>query len=205
MGATYNRRMTLPQVDSDDPIEVFDAWLHRAIATEPNDPNAMALATCTADGRPSVRMVLAKRVGSHRFAFFTNAESRKGGELAANPRAALCFYWKTLRRQVRVEGPVRELDSAAVDEYFRSRSRDSQIGAAVSEQSRILASREVLEERFAAYAAEHADAIPRPAYWRGFYVEPERIEFWLAGDHRLHNRFLFTREGDSWQRVRLFP
>jgi pyridoxamine 5'-phosphate oxidase len=197
--------MILPQVDSDDPIAVFNAWLHRAQATEPNDPNAAALATCTADGRPSVRMVLAKRVGSHRFAFFTNADSRKGGELAANPRAALCFHWKSLRRQVRVEGPVLELDSAAVGKYFHSRSRDSQIGAAVSDQSRPLASREILEERFAAFASEQTGEIPLPAYWRGYYVEPERIEFWMEGAHRLHNRFLFTLEDGAWHRERLFP
>jgi pyridoxamine 5'-phosphate oxidase len=197
--------MTLPQVDSDDPIDVFDAWLHRAQSTEPNDANAMALATCTPGGQPSVRMVLAKRVGRQRFAFFTNAESRKGDELAANPRAALCFHWKTLRRQVRVEGPVRDLDGAAVDKYFQSRSRDRQIGAAVSDQSRPLASREHLEERVAAFAAAHRGAIPRPAYWRGFYVEPDRIEFWMDGADRLHDRFLFTREGESWNRVRLFP
>lgn len=197
--------MNLPQVDSDDPIAVFDAWLHRAHETEPNDPNAMALATCTPEGLPSVRMVLAKRVGLHRFAFFTNAQSRKGVELAANPRAALCFHWKSLRRQVRVEGPVRPLDDAAVDKYFHSRSRDSQIGAAVSDQSRILSSREELEQRFATFAAKLTGDVPRPAYWRGFYVEPERIEFWSDGAHRLHNRVLFTREGAGWNRVRLFP
>jgi pyridoxamine 5'-phosphate oxidase len=197
--------MTLPQVDSDDPMAVFDAWLRRAHSTEPSDANAMALATCTPDGQPSVRMLLAKRVGRQRFAFFTNTESRKGGELAANPRAAMCFHWKSLHRQVRVEGPVLELDSAAVDKYFQSRPHDSQIGASISDQSRPLASREYLEERFASFAAGHKGEIRRPAYWRGFYVEPERIEFWMAGAHRLHDRFLFTREGESWQRVRLFP
>ena len=205
MAEPYNRRMKLPQVDSDDPIAVFDQWLQRAQTTEANDANAMALATCTADGMPSVRMVLAKRVGAHRFAFFTNAESRKGVEMASNPRAALCFHWKSLRRQVRVEGRVRELDSAAVDKYFHSRSRDSQIGAAVSDQSRPLESREVIEERFAVFAAEHKGTIPRPAYWLGYYVEPERIEFWLDGAHRLHNRFLFMCEEGAWRRVRLFP
>lgn len=197
--------MSLPELDSDDPIAVFDQWLHQAVQTEPNDPTAMALATCTPGGAPSVRMVLAKRVGSQRFAFFTNGESRKGIELAANPRAALCFHWKSLRRQVRVEGTVHELDAAAADQYFQSRSRDSQIGAAISDQSRPLDSRDELERRFNAFASEHTGEVPRPAYWRGYYVEPEAIEFWMDGAHRLHNRFFFTREHDAWRCTRLFP
>jgi pyridoxamine 5'-phosphate oxidase len=192
-------------ITSEDPLELFDAWLKQAQESEPNDPNAAALATSTRRGVPSVRMVLAKRIGEHRFCFFTNAESRKGIELAENPRAALCFHWKTLRRQVRVEGKVSELDASDVDEYFHSRSRASQIGAAVSDQSRILGSREDLEERVRIFGEEHPGEISRPLFWRGFYLRAERIEFWLDGANRLHNRFLFTKQWDHWQRARLYP
>lgn len=188
-----------------DPFDLFDNWLSQARQCEPNDPNAAALATSTRDGIPSVRMVLIKRVGAQRFCFFTNAESRKGAELAENPRAALCFHWKTLRRQVRVEGAVSNLQAADVDLYFHSRSRASQIGAAVSSQSRILVSREHLEDRVKVFAEEHPGEIPRPAYWHGFCLNAEGIEFWLDGEHRLHDRFLFVREGDQWQKHRLYP
>jgi pyridoxamine 5'-phosphate oxidase len=192
-------------IDSADPLELFDSWLKQAQESEPNDPNAAALATSTRDGVPSVRIVLAKRIGEHRFCFFTNAESRKGIELAENPRAALCFHWKILRRQVRLEGKVSELDVNDVDEYFHSRSRASQIGAAVSDQSRILGSREELEERVREFSEQHPEEIPRPGFWRGFYLHAERIEFWLDGVNRLHDRFLFTRDGDRWQKARLYP
>lgn len=176
-----------------------------AESAEPNDPNAAALATATPNGLPSVRMVLAKRVQNERFCFFTNAESRKGGELALNPHAALCFHWKSLRRQVRVEGPVAELEAASVDRYFHSRSRDSQIGAAVSDQSRVLQSREELEVRVRHFRETHEGQVPRPAYWRGFRIEPEKVEFWIDGAHRLHDRFLYTRSASGWQMDRLFP
>jgi len=192
-------------IDSEDPVELFDSWLKEAQESEPNDPNAAALATSTTDGVPSVRMVLAKRIDEHRFCFFTNAESRKGVELAENPRAALCFHWKTLRRQIRVEGKVSELDVSDVDEYFHSRSRASQIGAAVSDQSRILGSREELEERVREFGEEHPGEIPRPGFWRGFYLRAERIEFWLDRVNRLHDRFVFTKDGDRWQKARLYP
>jgi pyridoxamine 5'-phosphate oxidase len=188
-----------------DPIALFDTLLKQAQQTEPNDPNAVALATSTRSGAPSVRMVLAKQVREHRFCFFTNAESRKGLELAENPRAALCFHWKSLRRQVRVEGTVSELSAQDVDTYFHSRSRASQIGAAVSDQSRILQSREELEERVRRFTEQNPGEIPRPSYWQGFCLLPERIEFWLNGPDRLHDRFLFTRIGDHWQRTRLYP
>jgi pyridoxamine 5'-phosphate oxidase len=193
------------EVDAEDPLELFDVWLKQAQESEPNDPNAAALATATPDGVPSVRMVLAKPVGESRFCIFTNAESRKGRELTANPKAALCFHWKTLRRQVRVEGGISELSAGEVDRYFHSRSRTSQIGAAVSEQSRVLASREILEERVRKFAEEHTGEIPRPEFWRGFELHAERIEFWIDGANRLHDRFLFTRDGDDWRKVRLFP
>jgi pyridoxamine 5'-phosphate oxidase len=192
-------------IDSTDPMPLFDSWLKEAEASEPNDPNAAALATSTPDGAPSVRMVLAKRIGGHPFCFLTNVESRKGSELARNPRAALCFHWKSLRRQVRVEGRVSELEESFVDKYFHSRSRASQIGAAVSQQSRVLESRDELEARVRQFGASHPGVIPRPRYWRGFYVHVERIEFWLDGAHRLHDRILFTRDGDGWQKARLYP
>ena len=188
-----------------DPLTLFDSWLAQATESEPNDPNAVALATCTPDGSPSVRMVLAKRVEEHRFAFFTNVESRKGTELETNLRAALCFYWKSVRRQVRVEGGVHRLQPAQVDRYFHSRSRDSQIGAAISDQSRPLSNREELERRFAAMSEGLTGEVPRPEYWKGYYVEPVSVEFWMAGEHRLHDRALFTRANGQWQSTLLFP
>jgi pyridoxamine 5'-phosphate oxidase len=193
------------KVEFGDPLEVFGQWLQEAERSEPNDPNAAALATSTPDGVPSVRMVLVKRADERGFCFFTNAESKKGIELEQNPRAALCFHWKMLRRQVRVEGRVTEMNPADVDSYFHSRSRSSQIGAAVSEQSRPLASREELEERFRSFAEEHPGEVPRPPYWRGFCVHAERIEFWINGEDRLHDRFLFTHERGQWKRTRLYP
>ncbi len=193
------------EIDADDPLRLFDRWMAEAQESEPNDPNAAALATATAKGRPSVRMVLAKRVGEHRFCFFTNVGSEKGRDLAENPRAALCFHWKTLRRQVRVEGPASELDARAVDTYFHSRSRASQIGASVSEQSRVLGSREELEERIRRFRETHTGQIPRPEFWRGFHIHEERIEFWISGVDRLHDRFLFTRKDGAWERYRLYP
>lgn len=193
------------EIDAEDPIELFRSWLKEAEASEPNDPNAVALATSTADGAPSVRMVLAKSVGGNPFCFFTNAESRKGMELRSNPKSALCFHWKSLRRQVRVEGGVSALDASDVDRYFHSRSRASQIGAAVSQQSRVLASREELEQGVKEFGEQHAGEIPRPEFWCGFSLNAERIEFWMDGRDRLHDRFVFTRDGLGWKRVRLWP
>lgn len=191
-----------------EPFELFAGWLKEAEASEPNDPNAAALATATPDGVPSVRMVLVKRSDARGFWFFTNAESQKGGELARNPRAALCFHWKTLRRQVRVAGAVSSLSDAETDEYFHSRGRRSQLGAAVSRQSRALGSREELQRAVARFEAEHppeSGAVPRPEYWRGYCLEPERVEFWMDGPDRLHDRVVFTREGDGWGKGRLWP
>jgi pyridoxamine 5'-phosphate oxidase len=192
-------------VQSADPLELFALWLQEAERSEPNDPNAAALATSTLTGQPSVRMVLVKRADERGFCFFTNAESRKGRELQTNPTAALCFYWKTLGRQVRVEGRVTEMEAADVDAYFHTRSRNSQIGAAVSQQSRPLASREELEESFRRFAQEYPGEVPRPPHWCGFCVHAERIEFWVHGADRLHDRFLFTRESGAWSRTRLYP
>ena len=190
---------------SEDPIELFRRWLENASEAELNDPNAMALATVSAKGLPSVRIVLMKRLDERGFAFYTNAESQKGTEMLENAHAALCFHWKSKRRQVRVEGPVALLPPEDADAYFHSRSRKSQISAVVSQQSRPLASREALERAAEACALEYPGEIPRPAYWRGFVVRPERIEFWEDGEHRLHNRIVFLRSGEAWTKERLYP
>ena len=188
-----------------DPIALFGTWFELAKASELNDPNAMALATATADARPSVRMVLLKKVDAKGFTFFTNTQSQKGQELIANPHAALCFHWKSMRRQVRVEGAVESVSVADSDDYFHSRSRRSQIGAVASQQSRPLASRSDLEEKATELAAKYPGVIPRPEHWRGFLVVPERIEFWQDGADRLHDRIVFVRDGDVWGKVRLYP
>jgi pyridoxamine 5'-phosphate oxidase len=192
-------------VDAGDPIALFEKWFELAKASELNDPNAMSLATATADARPSVRMVLMKKVDAKGFTFYTNEQSQKGQELIANPYAALCFHWKSMRRQVRVEGPVEPVSAADSDDYFHSRSRRSQIGAIASQQSRPLASREELEAKAAEVAAKYPGEIPRPEHWRGFLVVPERIEFWQDGADRLHDRIVFMRVGDGWGKVRLYP
>jgi pyridoxamine 5'-phosphate oxidase len=188
-----------------DPISLFRAWMTEAEAGEPNDPNAVALATATPDGMPSVRMVLLKGLDERGFAFYTNSESRKGVELTVNPRAAMCFHWKSLRRQVRVEGAVTELPGAEADEYFHSRSRGSQLGAVVSRQSQELESREALEEMVREYAERHEGEIERPDRWKGYVLRPERMEFWINGEDRLHDRFLFVRVENRWKKNRLFP
>ena len=188
-----------------DPIALFVAWMKAAEASELNDATAVALATATRDGMPSVRMVLMKRVDERGFCFYTNAESQKGVELAENPRASMCFHWKSLRRQVRVSGDVSELSDEEADEYFASRSRLSQLGAVASQQSRVLAGREVLEARVKELERAFPEKIPRPAYWKGYLLRPERIEFWRNGVNRMHERFLFSRIGDRWRKERLFP
>ena len=190
---------------SADPFQLFQEWMRDAEGSEPNDPNAVALATATSSGRPSVRMVLMKRVSADGFCFFTNEGSQKGRELAGNPHAAMCFHWKTLRRQIRVEGGVSALPHSEVEEYFHSRSRRSQLGAAVSQQSRPLRSRELLDEQVKTFAEEHPDGVPLPDYWRGYCLQPERIEFWIDGKDRLHDRFLFSRAGAGWSMERLYP
>ena len=189
----------------EDPLALFHQWLKDAESSEPNDPNAAALATATPTGEPSVRMILMKRADERGFCFFTNAESRKGMDLEANPRAALCFHWKTRRRQVRVEGAVTVMEAADVDAYFHSRSRKSQIGAAVSRQSRPLASREQLEAQVQEFAEQHPTDVPRPPSWCGYCLEAHRIEFWMDGPDRLHDRFLFTRSNGQWDQIRLYP
>ena len=191
---------------ADDPIALFDAWFAEAKASEPNDPNAMALATADGEGRPSVRMVLLKGHGPDGFVFYTNREGRKAGDLAANPHAALLFHWKSLRRQVRVEGAVSLASDAESDAYFASRSRDSQLGAWASDQSRPLEARATFEARFeAAKARFEGGDVPRPPFWGGYRVVPERIEFWQDRAHRLHERRLFTRSGADWTEGLLYP
>ena len=189
-----------------NPIDVFREWLAEAEASEPNDPTAMAVATVDTAGNPSVRMLLLKGIDERGFAFYTNFESRKGRELLAQPRAALCFHWKSLRRQVRVEGPVEIVSDAEADAYFHSRARVSQIGAVASDQSGPLDSRATLEARVAGIEAmlDGAD-VPRPPNWSGFRVIPQSIEFWKDGAFRLHDRILFTREGMDWTVERLYP
>ncbi len=189
-----------------DPFTLFDTWFAEAQASEPNDPNAMALATADAGGRPAVRMVLLKGHGADGFVFYTNRESRKADDLKANMQAALLFHWKSLRRQVRIEGKVSLVTDAESDAYFASRGRDSQLGAWASEQSRPLAARSIFEGRFEAmqFRYEGGD-VPRPPHWGGYRVVPDRIEFWQDRAHRLHERRLFTRDGEGWNEGLLYP
>ena len=190
-----------------DPFALFDAWFADARASEPNDPNAMTVATADGDGRPSARMVLLKGHDARGFVFYTNLDSRKAGEIAANAHTALLFHWKSLRRQVRIEGPVVPASDAEADAYFASRARDSQLGAWASDQSRPLASRETFERRFEAMKARFEGGdVPRPPRWGGYRVTPERIEFWQDRAHRLHERRLFVCEaGEGWSEGLLYP
>ena len=192
--------------DQTDPFARFQAWLAAAEASEPNDPNAMTLATATADGRPSARMVLLKGVDDRGFVFYTNRESRKGGELAENPHAALLFHWKSLRRQVRVEGPVEEVSAAESDSYFASRPRLSRLGAWASDQSRPLSSRAALVGRVAELELRYKfGEIPRPPHWGGYRLVPEAFEFWQDMPYRLHDRSRLVRAAGGWDESRLFP
>lgn len=189
-----------------DPFALFDQWFDEARQSEPNDSNAMALATSTPDGRPSLRMVLLKGHGPDGFIFYTNLDSRKGGELAKNPHVALLFHWKSLRRQIRIEGPVAPVDDNIADAYFATRGRDSQLGAWASDQSRPLADRATFEDRFAAMQARFdGQHVPRPPRWSGWRVTPERIEFWQDREHRLHERRLFARSAEGWTMGLLYP
>ncbi len=194
--------------EGDAPLAIFARWMKEAEASELNDPNGMALATVDADGLPDVRMVLLKGWDEQGFVFYTNAESAKGRELLANPKAALLMHWKSLRRQVRVRGPVTQVSDAEADAYFASRHRDSRIGAWASEQSRPLPDRFALEKRVAEYALKFGlGAVPRPPYWTGFRVAPLHIEFWRDRPFRLHDRLVFARQDTEspWTSTRLFP
>jgi pyridoxamine 5'-phosphate oxidase len=189
-----------------DPFALFDEWFAAARQSEPNDPDAMAFASADAEGRPSVRMVLLRRAGPEGFGFFTNLDSRKGRELLANPNGALAIHWKSLRRQVRAEGPVEVVSDAEADAYFARRGRDSQVGSWASDQSRPLESRELFERRYSEMQARfQGEQVPRPPRWSGFRLVPERIEFWTDRPHRLHERRLFTRDGDGWNEGLLYP
>jgi len=189
-----------------DPIELFRSWLALAGKHEVNDPNAMALATVDRAGMPNVRMVLLKDVGARGFTFYSNAESVKGLELEGTPKAALCFHWKSIRRQVRVRGTVEALSPEESDEYFASRSRGSQLGAIASFQSRVVDERETLERRIEDYDAIYKDRdIPRPDNWHGFLIQPTEIEFWVNRPYRLHDRKQFTLAKSGWKSVNLYP
>ncbi|MEO1221680.1 MAG: pyridoxamine 5'-phosphate oxidase [Pseudomonadota bacterium] len=195
-----------------DPYGLFDHWFAEAQKSEPNDPNAMALATANSDGMPSVRMVLLKGHGpdesdSGGFTFFTNAESRKGQEIRANMQASLLFHWKSLRRQIRIEGPLEEVTPERADEYFHSRPYKSQVGSAASDQSRPMGDRQDYLDRVTALRAEHeaAGKVPRPAHWTGFTLRPQRIEFWIDRDNRLHDRRQFDRTEGGWADTLLYP
>ena len=204
MNATLSDE-TIRAGQAPDPYAVFEAWFAEAVSAEPNDPNAMALATVDDEGLPDIRMVLLKGHDRHGFVFYTNIESAKGQELLGNPKAALLFHWKSLRRQVRVRGPVSRVTEAEADAYFASRPRGSQIGAWASDQSRPLDEKERLKARVAEREAEFANDVPSPPHWSGFRIEPVALEFWQDGAFRLHDRFLYRREGDGWAVTRLYP
>ena len=188
-----------------DPFNLFQSWFDAAVAAEINDPDAIALASVNADGLPSVRMVLLRQWSEDWFLFFTNYESRKAGELLATGKAAFCMHWKSLRKQIRVTGRVRKATAAQSDAYFDSRGRGSQIGAWASDQSRPLASRAALMAKVDEVGKTFPDTVQRPPHWGGFCVVPDEIEFWADGEHRLHDRFRFTRGSDGWDILRLNP
>jgi len=192
----------------DNPIEQFQAWLDLATEAEVNDPGAMALATCTNDGKPSVRMVLLKQADHSGFKFHTNAGSQKGQEIEHNRNASLCFYWKSLRKQVRVEGHIEIISPKEADEYFSTRPYKRQIGAWASQQSRPLVSREHLEERIKEFEEKHPEGskVPRPSDWVGYRLVPQKIEFWMDNPDRLHDRFIYEHQEDgNWDITRLYP
>lgn len=190
-----------------DPVALFAEWLEDAKKSEPNDPTAMALATVDEDGLPNVRMVLLKGFDDHGFVFYTNYESAKGGEILSSRKAAMCFHWKSLRRQVRLRGSVEQVTSQEADEYFASRPRGSRIGAWASKQSRPLEGRFALEKSVAEYTAKFGiGSIPRPDYWSGFRIQPEQFEFWHDRPFRLHDRLVFRRSPNgSWETAQLYP
>lgn len=203
-----NALMSGDFTEASEPFALFESWLEEAKASEPNDPNGMALSTVDADGLPNVRMVLLNGRGPDGFVFYTNTQSQKGEELAGQPKAAALFHWKSLRRQVRIRGPVSRVSDAEADAYFQSRPRDSRIGAWASQQSRPLESRFALEKAVASYALKFGvGEVPRPPHWTGFRIAPVYMEFWRDGAFRLHDRIVFRRAapGDAWTKTRLYP
>lgn len=189
-----------------DPFLLFSQWLSDAEKSEPNDPNAMALTTVARDGQPSTRMVLLKGHSADGFVFYTNLGSRKANEINDTSKVAALFHWKSQRRQIRIEGSISPVSDATADAYFASRSRSSQLGAWASDQSRPLENRQIFEDRFAAFEEKYANSdVPRPPNWSGFCINPNRIEFWMDREFRLHERWLFERSGDDWQRGMLYP
>lgn len=196
--------MTIPAPS--DPFQLFDEWMQEASAQEPNDANAMSLASVDADGQPTVRIVLLKGIDGDGFVFYTNLESDKGRQLLAQPRAGLNFHWKSLERQVRIDGRVEQVSDGEADAYFATRPRGSQVGAWASDQSRPLEDRRTLEQRVADSEARfEGGAVPRPPHWSGFRVVPARIEFWQGMPYRLHDRLVYSRDADGWTTQRLYP
>lgn len=193
--------------DNEEPLVLFARWLQEAAACPGiKEPTAMSLATADATGKPSVRMVLLKEAGVQGFTFYTHMESRKSQELAANPQAALCFYWRILGRQIRIEGKAARLTPQEADSYFASRARESQLGAWASAQSQSLDSPALLRQRFIEMQQRFAgQPVPRPEYWSGWRVIPEAVEFWQQGEHRLHHRELYLRAGAGWEKTLLYP
>ena len=191
---------------SSDPFDEFTLWFDQAKASEPSDHDAVALATALPDGRPSVRMVLMRAYDRRGFVFYTNLDSRKTNEMTESPYAAMCFHWKSTDRQIRIEGSVEQVEDGEADAYFESRPRESQIGAWASKQSQVLQGRLTLERRIAKYAAKFGIAkIPRPAFWSGYRLNPDSFEFWDKRPFRLHERTLYSRGGNAWSYVKLYP